>query len=434
MVWTNAKTWTAALVTVADLNTHIRDNLNYLKGRADSLLTNKSGSNLSAGAVVIFDGANNGAFTITATERDRRVIGVLAADTNNDADGPVDVWGNRPIQIEGTVARGEALVSSGTTAGKATGTGSYTWVEGVIAFALEGGTDTVIDALLVLRPQTSQSPTAGYITAGHDGAVTPETEEYDPDTWTGKTNIPSPIRSSHSFRGAGPLFAMGGSDGSALSDNDEYDPDTWTSRTSLLATAAQLSGGGVGAYGGDIGLHRSDTTTFDRYDVAGDGWSNVGVATYSRKSTNSGVADGFMYWWGGYTSTATYLNYTERYDYAGSLIVTTTAPANIGYAHGGAIDNAVCISIGGSPAASTYVDYCYTFDPATWTTKTASGQNRANHAAFDVGSMYYIAYGTSSVTPTYVTTCQEYDYSGDTYATKATPPTPTRINSAGGSI
>lgn len=30
MAWTTPKTWTAALVTVADLNTHIRDNENFL--------------------------------------------------------------------------------------------------------------------------------------------------------------------------------------------------------------------------------------------------------------------------------------------------------------------------------------------------------------------------------------------------------------------
>lgn len=31
MAWTTPKTWTAALVTVAEFNTHIRDNLNALK-------------------------------------------------------------------------------------------------------------------------------------------------------------------------------------------------------------------------------------------------------------------------------------------------------------------------------------------------------------------------------------------------------------------
>ncbi len=31
MAWTTPKTWTAVVVTVADLNTHVRDNLNILK-------------------------------------------------------------------------------------------------------------------------------------------------------------------------------------------------------------------------------------------------------------------------------------------------------------------------------------------------------------------------------------------------------------------
>lgn len=34
-VWTTPKDWTAIVVTVADLNTHIRDNLNYLKAALD---------------------------------------------------------------------------------------------------------------------------------------------------------------------------------------------------------------------------------------------------------------------------------------------------------------------------------------------------------------------------------------------------------------
>jgi hypothetical protein len=35
VAWTAPKTWTAAVVTVADLNTHIRDNLNVLKTSID---------------------------------------------------------------------------------------------------------------------------------------------------------------------------------------------------------------------------------------------------------------------------------------------------------------------------------------------------------------------------------------------------------------
>lgn len=31
MAWTNPKTWAAAVLTVADMNTHVRDNLNFLK-------------------------------------------------------------------------------------------------------------------------------------------------------------------------------------------------------------------------------------------------------------------------------------------------------------------------------------------------------------------------------------------------------------------
>lgn len=39
MAWTDPKTWTAALVTVNDLNTHIRDNLNWLKAPTSGRVT-----------------------------------------------------------------------------------------------------------------------------------------------------------------------------------------------------------------------------------------------------------------------------------------------------------------------------------------------------------------------------------------------------------
>lgn len=39
MAWTDPKTWTAALVTVNDLNTHIRDNLNWLKAPTSGQVT-----------------------------------------------------------------------------------------------------------------------------------------------------------------------------------------------------------------------------------------------------------------------------------------------------------------------------------------------------------------------------------------------------------
>jgi hypothetical protein len=40
MAWTAPKTWSAVIVTVADLNTHIRDNLNFLKTAVDPHVEN----------------------------------------------------------------------------------------------------------------------------------------------------------------------------------------------------------------------------------------------------------------------------------------------------------------------------------------------------------------------------------------------------------
>lgn len=426
MAWTTPMTWSEALVTVANMNTHVRDNLNYLKGQTDVSLTNKSGGNLTTGVAVIFDGSNNSAFTTTTVSADRRVIGVMTENINSNAAGNISWQGVLSVQVKDTVVRGEALVTS-TTAGKVAGNGTYSWSVGVVGFALEGGTDATISALVNVRHQVSQQPAAGYCAYGYEtaggAAYYDDCEEYDPDTWTGKTAGPAAARYQNTFRGGGPLYSIMGTGGADLDDTDEYDPDSWTSKTASLATDANLYGGHAGYYGGVVAVHRGITAEMDEYDP--DSWTNTTSSARALHERGSGVANNKMYEFGG---SAGQVN-TDEYDFAGTYTAHNDMPAGRDRSHGGAVDNDTCLSHGGHNVAAQ--DDMYAFDPNTWTTKTASGTNVYGHAMMDIGSLMYIAYGYNAVD--FLTDCDEYELDGDGWTAKSAAPATARSLS-GGSI
>lgn len=74
-----------------------------------------------------------------------------------------------------------------------------------------------------------------------------DTDEYDPggDSWTSKTDCPTPLRSGVGvFNLDDKAYICGGDDdnNNSINDCDEYSPDTWTSRANMPGTAAQLRG------------------------------------------------------------------------------------------------------------------------------------------------------------------------------------------------
>lgn len=93
-------------------------------------LTNKSGSNLVAGDVVVTDPANAGSFTIASVNPAPNVIGVLAESINNNASGLVYVRGCCSVRVAaslglaaGTLLRGPNG-TSGSAAVKVAATGT----------------------------------------------------------------------------------------------------------------------------------------------------------------------------------------------------------------------------------------------------------------------------------------------------------------------
>lgn len=72
-----------------------------------------------------------------------------------------------------------------------------------------------------------------------------DVDEYTPDTWVSKTDVPSPLRAyvgSATLNGRGYIY--GGYYSGYLADTDEYTPDTWTSRADVPAPARGDFGGG----------------------------------------------------------------------------------------------------------------------------------------------------------------------------------------------
>jgi len=116
--------------------------------------------------------------------------------------------------------------------------------------------------------------TAGYVFGGNPSFA--DTDKYDPDVWTSKSNIPSAIYGHVSFTMGDKAYVTGGLKkvGGFLSDVYEYDPDTWTAKTSMSASgrsvpaATKILGGGY-VFGGiassgylkDTNEYREDTWT-----------------------------------------------------------------------------------------------------------------------------------------------------------------------------
>ncbi len=127
-------------------------------------LTNKSGGDLSTGAVVVIDAANDSAFKTTTTQDDPAVLGVIPQKDNtsriassqtiaNNAAGYVQFAGTiAAVNVQGNVARGHYLRCS-TTAGRAEDAGT-TPTKGSFAIAVtaySGGGAGQVAAILLSK-------------------------------------------------------------------------------------------------------------------------------------------------------------------------------------------------------------------------------------------------------------------------------------------
>jgi hypothetical protein len=152
MAWTDpAAQSDGSLINETIWNRDIVDNLAYLIARTEpDSLTNKSGAQLTAGAVVVADSANDNAFTTTTTEENPAVIGVVAETIDNEAAGRVATAGIVTVNVQGNVARGDYLGTSSTegrakSAGVAKGAGTFA----IALTAYAGGGAGTVQALVL---------------------------------------------------------------------------------------------------------------------------------------------------------------------------------------------------------------------------------------------------------------------------------------------
>ncbi len=101
---------------------------------SDATLTNKSGGTLSAGALVIYDTANDSSITTTTTANNTKVAGVVQSSCLNNASCTVRVVGITTVTSSVAVSRGNYIYTS-TTAGEAK-VGTTATDLGVIGVAL----------------------------------------------------------------------------------------------------------------------------------------------------------------------------------------------------------------------------------------------------------------------------------------------------------
>ena len=113
-------------------------------------LTNKSGSTVNIGDVVIFDKSNASAFTTTSLQGDMRILGVAMETIAANASGKIAMAGIATVNVTGNVAIGQALISS-TTPKYAMASGGAKQ-PGLIGYALtlySGGSTGTVSALMM---------------------------------------------------------------------------------------------------------------------------------------------------------------------------------------------------------------------------------------------------------------------------------------------
>lgn len=202
------------------------------------------------------------------------------------------------------------------------------------------------------------------------------------DTWTSKTDMPSPERTScGAFAISGIAYLCGGfgpSSGSAvLSDNDSYDPvgDSWTAKTDIPSPARRaLCGAEIELLGYIFGGLDSAITRLadtDEYDPGGNSWANkTDLPAPARSAASALQMNCSAYLTGALGNPALPTRDTDKYDPdTWSAMTDYPTPARGEAAHGtngciGYISG--CTPTGSSTPTRDHDEY----DPDTWTNKT----------------------------------------------------------------
>jgi len=278
-------------------------------------------------------------------------------------------------------------------------------------------------------PETEPEFSSSYIFGGFSSANISDCDQYTPDTWTSKTDIPSPARREFTATDIGSSgYVFSGFASAEISDCDQYTPDTWTSKTDMPSPARQLAsstriGSNGYVFGGEV--NTAEISDCDQYTP--DTWTSktdmssparqghvairIGSSGYifGGTSNSSNISDCDQY------TPDTWTSKTDMTSPARKLASATNIGSS-GYIFGG--------------FASTNVAYCDQYTPDTWTSKTdMPSPVRILTSATRIGSSGYIFGGFSSVN---LSDCDQY--TPDTWTSKTDMPSPKRWGSSANSL
>lgn len=213
---------------------------------------------------------------------------------------------------------------------------------------------------------------AFHLFAGADASTLSDNDRFESSSrsWSSKTNVPSPARSSNTaFTISGIAYTVcGGSTSSTLRDNDSYQLDTWTAKTDCTSASSDIISGTVG----DNAYVVIYTGPNYEYAAAGDSWSTK---------------------------------------------TSASSPSQQGYAAEFSLDSGVFRVTGTSSTGSNDIQK-YTPSGDSWTSKTDFPRAKHQAAGMSIGTNGYLSAGyaaNSSFPHTELTLHDEYAPSGDSW-------------------
>lgn len=274
--------------------------------------------------------------------------------------------------------------------------------------------------------------TSGYVFGGE---LTPiqDNDEYVPDTWTSRSNLPTPARLySAGCAVSGLAVCFCGSDGAAdIADTDSYElpaTDTWTNRTNAPTAKGNHSAFAESGIAYNIGgLGASGPT--EEWNEGGDSWAaktTMPATIHSSISAGQLLSSGLGYVFAGNEPSASAVTQlTDEYNTGGDSWADKTdlpSPARADHLTGAIDEMGYCI--GGHDGSNTLSDNDrYDRGGDSWTSKTSIvSPVRRKGSGLSLSDAIYCAYGASDVA--ILKDCDEYVE--DTWTSKTDGPTPTR--------
>lgn len=231
-----------------------------------------------------------------------------------------------------------------------------------------------------------------YIFGGRKVTHLQDTDEYFLNSWSNKTGLPSPARESSAFStidDAG--YLIGGSDGGNLNDNDQYDPDLWTAKTNLVSPSRRslkstVIDDKIYVFGGHSGSYLDDT---DEYDP--DTWtSKSNMPSPNRSEGTVFTISNKGYYINGFSGSGPF-NDTDEYDPdTWTARANTPSPSKRGN-ESQSINNKGYSFAGFLNYLTTYQD-TDEYDPDTWTSKSdipSPGRYYAGSTVLEISTFEY---------------------------------------------